>query len=549
MYTTTVEEIRRILDSEDLEFLSEEGNEDDTAVTREVGLLVKESAETVTQILDAYVAESEKALIEFNYTQVIGWLNTLKELRVQISDLSVLDAKINLYELVHQITAKIFKKESDNIENETIIDRTTRGLNKLINTGVRDKHFKEIGATIDQIKEYMGEINYEDASLTTAMELYTPLTWIHSAQQALKKKSNTMSVFEGIAKTAPESVLESEIYTQVVSRSKGRNIVMNESDITSKIQEFLDEDNIVDLSERINLFISDCRSIKIDERCERLINLLEKTTQLFTKNDYSNLDLVQEELFEFKLYDNKTFKNIEEIKKRIENVNVTRGQIQANKNKLKRKIDILQKKSCNSLEIMKQVERFDIAEANNMLSELEGMNKGIKTMIKQDIENLKSEISTSKSFSKQITTFRKKYSVAKLLANKESIQTTELFSDFEALITNYMTVNFSSTAINKEIDNYTSLIKAIGLVRGTPFLNTDDHLTTWKKVLSSIDGSKTGKGHLLRTMREKITTALKFDKKVKEIKSCVGKSRVDRQNLVKLSEAQALLKEIEGKLQ
>lgn len=544
IYTTTVEEIRRILDSDNLEFLSEEGNDEDTQLTREVGQLVKDSQETVNTILAGYEAEGEKTISEFNYSQVIGWLNTLKELRVNITELSTLDNKINLYEMINGITAKILKKSNMDIENETIVAKTVRGLTQAINNGVRDKIYKDVGATISSINEFMTEINYEDAELTEALNLYEPLTWINKAQQSLKKKSNTMSVFEAIVKDAPEAVKESEIYTQVVSRSKGRNIIMSETDIQSKIQEFLDEDNITDLSERIYLFINDCRSIKIDEKCERLINLLEKTTQIFTDQDFTNIDSIQEELFEYKLYENKTFKNIEDIKKRIEHVNQTKGQIQANKNKLKRKIEILEKKSNNSLDILKQIDRFDITQASSMLTELEGLNKGLKSMYKQDIDSLKSQISTSKAFSKQLATFRKQYSVPKLLANKASIESEQLFKDFEILVKSYLEINFASEPVNKEIENYTSIMRAVALVRGATFMNTDTHLTTWKRVLNNIEGSKTSKGALITTMKKKINLALKFDKQVKEIKSCVGKSRSDRKAFVKLSEAKELLEDI-----
>ena len=76
-------------------------------------------------------------------------------------------------------------------------------------------------------------------------------------------------------------------------------------------------------------------------------------------------------------------------------------------------------------------------------------------------------------------------------------------------------------------------------------MGTDNHITTWKKILGNVEALSGGaKSNLASEINSKIQLASKFEKQVKEIKSSVGKSRADRASLTKLKDAKELLEEV-----
>jgi hypothetical protein len=322
-------------------------------------------------------------------------------------------------------------------ENQGIIDALSNSFSFAISNGIKDKPYSEVSQAVKSIEAEVSSISYDDLQLTEALAKFPHVSWIFNAQQMLKKRQNTMSIFEKIASEAPEEVKESEIFNQVVARSKGRNIVMTETDIYNRIQDFLDESDIVKLSEKIKLFIQDCRSIKIEDRSENLLKILEKTLNLFTEQDYTNFENLIFDLFEYKLHKNKTYQKLDQMKQTITEVNLQRGQISQIQNKQKLRIDALDKKSTNSVEVFKHLDKMDVEKATDMLDKLESVNKGLKNIYEGDIEILRTQISTSKSFAKEFDAFKKQYPLSKLLSYKEQLEADQLFKDFEAIVKQY----------------------------------------------------------------------------------------------------------------
>lgn len=316
-------------------------------------------------------------------------------------------------------------------ESLNIIEAMADSFESAIKNGIKDKTYSEVSEAVRVVEDEVASISYSDENLRAALERFKNVSWIFNAQQLLKKRQNSMSVFEKLVAEAPEEVKESEIFNQAVLRSKGRSVVVTEADIYTRIQDFLDEADLTKIGEKIRLFVQDCRSIKIEDRSENLLQILERTYALFEHEDYSKLDNVMFDMFEYKLHKNKTYQKLDSMKQTITDLNLQRGLISQIANKQKLRIDSADKKSGSSIESFKHMDKMDVEKASEMLNKLESVNKGLNNIYEGDIEVLRTQIGTSKNFAKEFELFKKQYPLSKVLANRDTLEVDQLFKDFE----------------------------------------------------------------------------------------------------------------------
>lgn len=463
-----------------------------------------------------------------------------KKLKATFAPLENSNPKIALLKIIEKGSKKLQGIEE---ENKTSYEVLLGALeNRISNNDFSDwKEIQKIGKKLSEISE---ESKVESQDLSKLLSKVDLIEWGGKVEVLLKKANTKNAQIEKILSEAPVGASRLLTYAQLSQKMTGKSDNLNEKDVFTKACQFLDEDDLRQLSNKIQYFISDCRTKEINDRSSRILKTLEWCVDIFENSNLQNLEQLIDQMFELKLYDTETFKELEEMQGTVKQCRKEANLLKANHNKLHRLLDKYKSDHMPALEQLRQISKLPIEEAKGFKKSFGKKLQGIQDLLKDDIKALNERILKVEAYGEEIDKFWKKYPEEQFLKFfYKGKKFEKVLKDFDDLICKYNALDFSCKDYRVKIDQIISILRAQSLLEKREFDGIEYNIECWVSTYEELNGKDCElKNQLELTIRK----AKQCESIIAKIKRNSGAKKQEKEELPTLEEAEEVLKDLQN---